>query len=173
MTAGRRPPRLNFGNGLIYNFLNEYYRVGGIRRPRAPPRSHLRAAGISDDGRGAAGAPHLQALPRSGVRRRRRFSQGRAGTSSPSPRRGRADSASTSSRFYRVPTRGEAFAMTRNPHRRGRLRLGDCPTFMAGKPMRRDKVIDQRRAHVVFEADEQREYISTVYVRQSRGAWAP
>jgi diacylglycerol kinase family enzyme len=30
---------------------------------------------------------------------------------------------------------------------------------MAGKPMRRDKVIDQAARHVVFEADEPLEYI--------------
>jgi diacylglycerol kinase (ATP) len=60
--------------------------------------------------------------------------------------------------FYRVHERPDAFALL-GIHTTAVGFVAELPNIMAGKPMRRDKVIDQIATDVVFESDEQLEYI--------------
>ena len=60
--------------------------------------------------------------------------------------------------FYRVHERDDAFAVL-GIHTSAVGFVSELPNILAGKPMRRDKVIDQLARHVVFESDEELEYI--------------
>ena len=60
--------------------------------------------------------------------------------------------------FYRVHEADDAFALL-GIHTDAVGFVSELPNILAGKPMRRDKVIDQSARHVVFEADEPLEYI--------------
>ena len=132
-----------FGNGIIYNFLHEYYATG-TPSPATAAQLILRAAG-STMVRGPLVAPHLQAVPR--ARRRRRRSLGVRGLHHGRGGGRRADRPRLQAVLSRA-RRAERVRAARHPHRRASASSPSCRSIMAGKPMRRDKVIDQAAHHV-------------------------
>ena len=143
-----------FGNGIIYNFLHEYYATGAPS-PATAAQLILRAAGstmvrgalaqriykrfharvVADGDRWACEdfiTVAAAVVEQIGLGFKPFYRVRRAG------RHLRACSASTPTRSASSPS---------------------CRNILAGKPMRRDKVIDQAARHVVFEADEPLEYI--------------
>ena len=143
-----------FGNGIIYNFLHEYYATGSPS-PATAAQLILRAAGST--------------MVR-GPLAKRIYKRFHARVVADGDRWACEDFITVAAAvveqiglgfkpFYRVQraaaTRSRCSAST--PTRSASS--PSCRNILAGKPMRRDKVIDQAARHVVFEADEPLEYI--------------
>ena len=60
--------------------------------------------------------------------------------------------------FYRVHERSDTFALL-GIHTDAVGFVAELPRILAGRPMRRDKVIDQAAREVIFESDDALEYI--------------
>ncbi len=142
-----------FGNGIIYNFLHEYYATGNPS-PGTAAQLILRAAG-STMVRGALA--------------RRIYKRFHARVVADGDRWACEDFITVAAAvveqiglgfkpFYRVHERPDAFAVL-GIHTDAAGFVAELPNIMAGRPMRRDKVIDQAAREVVFEADEPLEYI--------------
>jgi diacylglycerol kinase (ATP) len=142
-----------FGNGIIYNFLHEYYATGAPS-PGTAAQLILRAAGST--------------MVR-GPLARRIYKRFHARVVADGDRWACEDFITVAAAvveqiglgfkpFYRVHDEGSAFALL-GIHTDAAGFVAELPNIMAGKPMRRDKVIDQSARHVVFEADEPLEYI--------------
>ena len=150
-----------FGNGIIYNFLHEYY-ASGAPSPATAAQLIFRAAG-STMVRGALA--------------KRIYKRFHARVVADGDRWACEDFITVAAAvveqiglgfkpFYRVGERyrelndaaPDAFAVL-GIHTDAVGFVAELPSIMAGKPMRRDKVIDQAARHVVFEADEPLEYI--------------
>jgi diacylglycerol kinase (ATP) len=142
-----------FGNGIIYNFLHEYYATGNPS-PATAAQLILRAAGST-----------IMRGPLS----RRIYKRFRARVIADGDRWACDDFITVAAAvveqiglgfkpFYRVHEAPDAFAVL-GIHTDAVGFVAELPNIMAGKPMRRDKVIDQAARHVVFEADEPLEYI--------------
>jgi diacylglycerol kinase family enzyme len=150
-----------FGNGIIYNFLHEYYATGNPS-PGTAAQLILRAAGST--------------LMR-GPLARRIYKRFRARVVADGDRWACEDFITVAAAvvdqiglgfkpFYRV---GERYRSLNDGHADAFALLGihtdavgfvaELPSILAGKPMRRDKVIDQSAREVVFESDEPIEYI--------------
>ena len=142
-----------FGNGIIYNFLHEYYATG-TPSPATAAQLILRAAGST--------------MVR-GPLSRRIYKRFHARVVADGDRWACEDFITVAAAvveqiglgfkpFYRVHEEPSAFALL-GIHTDAAGFVAELPNIMAGKPMRRDKVIDQAARHVVFEADEPLEYI--------------
>jgi diacylglycerol kinase (ATP) len=142
-----------FGNGIIYNFLNEYY-ASGNPSPGTAAQLILRAAGST--------------MVR-GPLARRIYKRFHARVVADGDRWACEDFVTVAAAvveqiglgfkpFYRANDAGDAFALL-GIHTDAVGFVSELPNILAGKPMRRDKVIDQAARHVVFEADEPLEYI--------------
>ena len=142
-----------FGNGIIYNFLNEYYSSGNPS-PGTAAQLILRAAGST--------------MVR-GPLARRIYKRFHARVVADGDRWACEDFVTVAAAvveqiglgfkpFYRVHEADDAFALL-GIHTDAVGFVSELPNILAGKPMRRDKVIDQSARHVVFEADEPLEYI--------------
>lgn len=150
-----------FGNGIIYNFLHEYYATGSPS-PTTAAQLIVRAAGST--------------MVR-GPLSKRIYKRFHARVIADGDRWACEDFITVAAAvveqiglgfkpFYRVGERyraeadgpGDAFAVL-GIHTDAVGFVAELPNILAGKPMRRDKVIDQAARHVVFEADEPLEYI--------------
>jgi diacylglycerol kinase family enzyme len=142
-----------FGNGIIYNFLHEYY-ASGTPSPATAAQLIMRAAGSS--------------MVR-GPLARRIYKRFHARVVADGDRWACEDFITVAAAvveqiglgfkpFYRVHERPDAFALL-GIHTTAVGFVAELPNIMAGKPMRRDKVIDQTATNVLFESDEQLEYI--------------
>lgn len=150
-----------FGNGIIYNFLHEYYATGKAS-PLTAAQLIARAAGSTLVG---------------GALARRMYKRFHARVVADGDRWACEDFITVAAAvveqiglgfkpFYRVGERfrsredgrPDAFAVL-GIHCDAVAFVAELPAILGGKPMRRDKVIDQTARHVVFESDEQLEYI--------------
>ena len=142
-----------FGNGIIYNFLHEYYATGAPS-PSTAAQLILRATGST--------------MVR-GPLSKRIYKRFHARVVADGDRWACEDFITVAAAvveqiglgfkpFYRVHEDQSAFAVL-GIHTDAVGFVAELPSIMAGKPMRRDKVIDQAAHHVVFEADEPLEYI--------------
>ena len=155
-----------FGNGIIYNFLHEYYATGNPS-PATAAKLISRAA-ASAMVRRAAGAADLPALSRPRGRRRRRLGlrglhhRRRGGGASRSASASRRSTAATSSR---TGSRCSASTPTRSAS------SPSCRASWRASRMRRDKVIDAVATEVRLRAarHEKLEYIidGDTYVRRA------
>jgi diacylglycerol kinase (ATP) len=150
-----------FGNGIIYNFLHEYYATGNPS-PSTAAQLIMRAAGST-----------VMRGPLS----RRIYKRFHARVVADGDRWACEDFITVAAAvveqiglgfkpFYRVGERFrsleveklDSFALL-GIHTDAVGFVAELPTILAGKPMRRDKVIDQSAREVVFESDEPLEYI--------------
>jgi diacylglycerol kinase family enzyme len=142
-----------FGNGIIYNFLHEYYATGKAS-PITAAQLIARATGSTLVGGSLA---------------QRMYKRFRARVVADGDRWACEDFITVAAAvveqiglgfkpFYRVHERADAFALL-GIHTDAVGFVAELPNILSGKPMRRDKVIDQTARHVVFESDEQLEYI--------------
>ena len=142
-----------FGNGIIYNFLHEYYATGNPS-PSVAAQLIIRAAGST--------------MVR-GPLSRRIYKRFHARVVADGDRWACEDFITVAASvveqiglgfkpFYRVHERDDAFAVL-GIHTSAVGFVAELPNILAGKPMRRDKVIDQAARHVVFESDDELEYI--------------
>jgi len=144
-----------FGNGIIYNFLHEYYETGN---PSPSTAAQLIA-------RAAASSMVMGGLAK---RIYRRF---RARVTADGQTWACEDFITVAASvveqiglgfkpFYRCCERPDAFAVL-GIHTSALGFVTELPSILAGKPMRRDKVIDAVASEVVFEPldDEKLEYI--------------
>ena len=142
-----------FGNGIIYNFLHEYYATGNPS-PGTAAQLILRAAGST-----------VMRGPLS----RRIYKRFHARVVADGDRWACEDFITVAAAvveqiglgfkpFYRVHEREDRFALL-GIHTDAVGFVAELPSILAGKPMRRDKVIDQSAREVVFESDEPLEYI--------------
>ena len=152
-----------FGNGIIYNFLHEYYATGNPS-PATAAQLILRAAGST--------------MVR-GPLARRIYKRFHARVVADGDRWACEDFITVAAAvveqiglgfkpFHRVHDADHSFALL-GIHTDAVGFVSELPNIMAGKPMRRDKAIDQVARHVVFEADEPLEYIidGDTYVQES------
>lgn len=142
-----------FGNGIIYNFLHEYYATGNPS-PATAAQLILRAAGST-----------VMRGPLS----RRIYKRFRARVVADGDRWACEDFITVAAAvveqiglgfkpFYRVHEQPNTFALL-GIHTDAVGFVAELPSILAGKPMRRDKVIDQAAREVVFESDAPLEYI--------------
>lgn len=142
-----------FGNGIIYNFLHEYY-ASGNPSPAVAAQLILRAAGSTMVG---------------GALARRIYKRFHARVVADGDRWACEDFITVAAAvveqiglgfkpFYRVNQCADAFALL-GIHTTAVGFVAELPSILAGKPMRRDKVIDQAAHEVVFDSDEPLEYI--------------
>jgi diacylglycerol kinase family enzyme len=142
-----------FGNGIIYNFLHEYYATGNPS-PATATKLILRAAGSS-----------MVAGPLS----RRIYKRFRARVWADGDRWACDDFITVAAAvveqiglgfkpFYRIGDGHAGFALL-GIHTDAVGFVAELPNILSGKPMRRDKVIDQLAREVIFESDEELEYI--------------
>ena len=142
-----------FGNGIIYNFLHEYYETGNPS-PTTAAQLIMRAAGST--------------MVR-GPLARRIYKRFRARVVADGDRWACQDFITVAAAvveqiglgfkpFYRVNERSDAFALL-GIHTDAVGFVAELPRILAGRPMRRDKVIDQSAREVIFESDEDLEYI--------------
>lgn len=142
-----------FGNGIIYNFLHEYYATGHPS-PAVAAQLICRAAGST--------------VVRGPLSRRiyRRF---HARVSADGDRWACQDFITVAASvveqiglgfrpFYRVRDCDQSFAVL-GIHTSAVGFVAELPNILRGMPMRRDKVIDRLARHVVFESDQELEYI--------------
>jgi diacylglycerol kinase (ATP) len=142
-----------FGNGIIYNFLHEYYATGRPS-PATATKLIMRAAGST-----------MIAGPLS----RRIYKRFHARVVADGDRWACTDFITFAAAvveqiglgfrpFYRVADGRPGFALL-GIHTDALGFVAELPNIMAGKPMRRDKVIDQLAREVSFESDDELEYI--------------
>jgi diacylglycerol kinase family enzyme len=151
-----------FGNGIIYNFLHEYYATGNPS-PATAAQLIMRAAGST-----MVRGPLAQRI----------YKRFHARVVADGDRWACEDFITVAAAvveqiglgfkpFYRVGERSrgpddggasDAFALL-GIHTDAIGFVAELPSILAGRPMRRDKVIDQAARHVVFEADDPLEYI--------------
>jgi diacylglycerol kinase family enzyme len=142
-----------FGNGIIYNFLHEYYETGAPS-PSTAAQLIVRAAGSTMVG---------------GPLSKRIYKRFHARVVADGDRWACEDFITVAAAvveqiglgfkpFYRASEPGGAFALL-GIHTDALGFVAELPNILAGKAMRRDKVIDQCARHVVFESDGELEYI--------------
>lgn len=142
-----------FGNGIIYNFLHEYYATG---RPSPATAAELIVR--------AAGSTMVR-----GPLSRRIYKRFRARVVADGERWACDDFITVAASvveqiglgfkpFYRANEREAGFALL-GIHTDAVGFVSELPKILAGRPMRRDKVIDRVAETVTFESDEQLEYI--------------
>jgi diacylglycerol kinase (ATP) len=145
-----------FGNGIIYNFLHEYYATGAPS-PATATKLILRAAGST---------------MMSGPLARRIYKRFVARVVADGDRWACTDFITVAAAvveqiglgfrpFYRVggTIAGQPGFALLGIHTDAVGFVAELPSILAGKPMRRDKVIDQLARHVTFETDGELEYI--------------
>lgn len=142
-----------FGNGIIYNFLHEYYATG---KPSPTTAAQLIA-------RAAGSTMFRTALAK------RIYKRFRARVVSDGDRWACEDFITVAAAvveqiglgfkpFRRCNERSDAFALL-GIHTDAAGFVAELPRILAGQPMRRDKVIDRVAQVVTFESDEKLEYI--------------
>jgi diacylglycerol kinase family enzyme len=142
-----------FGNGIIYNFLHEYYATGN---PSPATATRLIAA---------AAASTLV----NGTLARRIYRRFRARVTADGETWACEDFITVAAAvveqiglgfkpFYRCCEQPDGFAVL-GIHASAAGFVAELPRILAGKPMRRDKVIDAVAREVVFSSDEKLEYI--------------
>jgi diacylglycerol kinase family enzyme len=154
-----------FGNGIIYNFLHEYYATGRPS-PATATKLIMRAAGST-----------LMAGPLS----QRIYKRFHARVIADGDRWACTDFITVAAAvveqiglgfrpFYRVGNGGgtQGFALL-GIHTTAVGFVAELPNILAGKPMRRDKVIDQLARQVTFESDDELEYIIDGDTYEQRG----
>ena len=152
-----------FGNGIIYNFLHEYYATGRPS-PATATKLIMRAAGST-----------MVAGPLS----QRIYKRFRARVVADGDRWACTDFITVAAAvveqiglgfrpFYRVGNGSPGFALL-GIHTDAIGFVTELPHILAGKPMRRDKVIDQLAHEVSFESDDELEYIIDGDTYEQRG----
>ena len=142
-----------FGNGIIYNFLHEYYATGNPSPPTAA-KLILSAAGSAMVG---------------GALAKRIYRRFRARVLADGEEWACDDYITVAAAvveqiglgfkpFYRCAERPDGFAVL-GIHTTALGFVTELPRILAGRPMRRDKVIDRVAHSLVFESDEKLEYI--------------
>jgi diacylglycerol kinase family enzyme len=142
-----------FGNGIIYNFLHEYY-ASGRPSPATATKLIMRAAGST-----------MIAGPLS----QRIYKRFHARVVADGDRWACTDFITVAAAvvehiglgfrpFYRVGNGSAGFAVL-GIHTDAVGFVAELPNILAGKPMRRDKVIDQLAHEVTFESATKLEYI--------------
>jgi diacylglycerol kinase family enzyme len=155
-----------FGNGIIYNFLHEYYATGRPS-PATATKLIVRAAGSS-----------MVAGPLS----QRIYKRFHARVWADGDRWACTDFITVAASvveqiglgfrpFYRVGNGSAGFALL-GIHTDAVGFVAELPNILAGKPMRRDKVIDQLAREVIFESDDDLEYIIDGDTYSQRGELA-